>query len=152
MPEREAEFEAQFAQLVKDVEEGRKAAIEEPSARARMLAAKWREQPPPSAPWRGEAPSLCDDTTKPKKGSATGRVWPRNLTIAVIIGALTVGIVEMMRHNGSHGAPTASAANGTPSVTRSASGSASAVSQIPVSRLFPRTVQGAGGTVYTLVT
>jgi hypothetical protein len=87
-----------------------------------------------------------------EEGVCDGSVWPRNLTIAVIIGALTVGVVEMMRHNGLHGAPTASAANGTPSVTRSASGSASAVSQIPVSRLFPRTVQGANGTVYTLVT
>lgn len=152
--EREAEFEAQFAQLVKEVEEGRSAAIEEPSARARMLAAQWREQPPPSAPWRGEAPSSDDGAATSGKGSATGRVWPRNLAIAVVIGALTVGYVEMTRHNGSSGAPSLSAASSAPSVVRSASGSASAgaVSQIPVSQLFPRTVQGADGTVYSLVT
>ena len=150
-PERDEEFEARFAQLLKDVEEGRKAAFEEPSAQARMLGAQGLEQPP----------------DRPRKSSSTGRVWPRNALIAVVVGALTAGAVEVKRHRGFHGAPTAavaSSAKGAPSATQGASASASAstststststdaVSQIPVSQLYPQTVKGAGGTVYTLVT
>lgn len=162
-PEPDTEFEAKFAQLVKDVEEGRKAAVEEPSARARMLAAQWRDQPP-SAPRQGAAPSPGEATSGPRKDSSAARVWPRNLAIAVIIGALTFGAVELRRQHGSPGAPAASSADSTPSVARGASADASAsasasmsasadsVSQIPVSRLYPQTVRGADGTLYTLVT
>lgn len=156
-PEQDPEFEAQFAQLVKDVKEGRKAVVQEPSARARMLAAKWREQPPPSTPWRGEPTPSGDAPTKPGTRDAKRRVWPRNLAIAAITGALTVGGVEMVRHNHSHGVPTASSAQATPPQTQPTNAQASAattsaVPQIPVSQLFPTTVHGSNGTTYTLVT
>ena len=157
-PERDPEFEAQFARLVKEVEEGRKAVIEKPSARAPMLAAKRREQPPPGTPWRGDVPPSGDAPTAPKDKTAGGRIWLRNLAIAVIVGALTVGVVKMLRHSSSRGVPVTASANVTPSLKQSASASAGAsaaagsVSQIPVSQLFPQTVHGAGGTIYTLVT
>jgi len=162
--EHDPELEAQFAQLVKDVEEGRKAAVEEPSARARMLAAKWREEPPPSVPWRGDVPPPADVPAKPAARTGGGRVWLRNTVIAVVAGALTVGVVETLQHTGSHSAPAAAAADVTPSPTQDAGVAASAatgaatgvatgaVSQIPVSQLFPQTVRGAGGTTFTLVT
>jgi hypothetical protein len=159
-PERaepDPEFEAQFAQLMKDVEEGRKAAVEEPSARARTLAAEWREQPPASTPWRGDVPRFGDDAPiKPAERTGSGRVWLRNLAIAVIVGALTVGVVETLRHNGSRDVPAAASAGVGPSLTQGAGTAAGAapgtVSQIPVSQLFPQTVHGAGGTTFTLVT
>lgn len=138
-PERsepDAAFEAQFAQLMKDVEEGRKAAVEEPSARARMLAAKWREEPPTNTAWRADGPSFGGDAVKRR------RVWPRNLAIAVILGALTVGVVQTMREKDSPASAVANAVPATPA----------AISQIPVSQLYPQTVRGAGGTIYTLVT
>jgi hypothetical protein len=82
---------------MQDVEQGRKAPFEEPSARARMLASQWRDQPPPTTPWRGDAPSVGDATAparKPAKGK--GR-WVRGLAIAIIIGALgTVVAVQML--------------------------------------------------------
>lgn len=155
-PERDPEFEAQFAQLVEEVEKSSKAAVEEPSARARMLAAKWREQPPPSTPWRGEPTPFGDAANEPRKRDARVRVWPRNLAIAVIAGALAIGGAKLVRHNHSHDVPTASLAGATPSPTQPTSAGASAatgaVSQIPVSRLFPKTVHGSNGTTYTLVT
>ncbi|HTJ72954.1 MAG TPA: hypothetical protein VL551_35780 [Actinospica sp.] len=167
-PEPDEDFEAQFARLVKDVEEGRKAAAEEPSARARMLAAKWRDQPPPSTPWRGDVPTFGDATaeqqrTERARGRGARRVWPRNLAIAVIIGALTVGVVQTMRERKPQAAGTATptaaatgaasaAASPATSSAASAAASSAAVAQIPVSELFPDTVHGSNGTVYTLVT
>ncbi|HWG26655.1 hypothetical protein [Actinospica sp.] len=164
-PEHDADFEAQFAQLVKDVEQGRKAAAEEPSARARMLASKWREQPPPSTPWRGDAPSFGHAAAEPERPEwpERRRVWPRNLAIAIIVGAVAVGVVQTMRQKDAHGTSPAANANrnanadSTPSAsprgTASATGAASGtVSQIPVSQLFPQTVHGTNGAVYTLVT
>lgn len=164
-PERDADFEELFAQLVKDVEEGRKGAIEEPSAQARMLAAPWREQPPGAAR-RDGASSFAEAATRPEKRSSTKRAWPRNAAAFVVVGALTFGAVEMKRHMGAHGTAASSSADSAPSVASGASAGAGtstgasasggtgagAVSQIPVSRLFPQTVKGAGGTVYTLVT
>ena len=163
-PKQDADFEAQFAQLVKDVEQGRKAAAEEPSARARMLAAKWRDQPPPSTPWRGDAPSFGDAAAEPEKSEKwpeRRRVWPRNLAIAIIIGAVAVGVVQTMRQKDAHATSSASNANGNAKATPSASPRSAAsatnaasgtVSQIPVSQLFPQTIQGTNGAVYTLVT
>jgi hypothetical protein len=168
-PEPDADFEARFAQLVKDVEQGRKAAAEEPSARARMLAAQRRDQPPPSSPWRGDAPS-SDDAAAKQARRPVPRVWPRNLALAVIIGALAVAVVGTMRQKNSPRASGTAAtsakatsavassggtrtagptASGTPLSTTSANG---AVSQIALAQLFPQTVHGTNGTVYTLVT
>lgn len=168
-PERDADFEARFAQLVKDVEAGRKGAIEEPSAQARMLAAQRREQPPGAAR-RDGTPSFAEAATKPEKRTPTKRAWPRNAAAFAVVGALTFGAVEAKRHMGAHGTAASSSVDSAPSAASSASAGASAdksagagagstagagadaVSQIPVSRLFPQTVKGAGGTVYTLVT
>lgn len=166
--EPDPDFEAQFAQLVREVEEGRPAPVQEPSARARMLQNTWRDQPPPSRPWRGDVPTFGDATVEAQKaqkggrGSAgNGRVWPRNLAIAVIVGALAYGLLETTFHrSGSTAAnvprTTSTQAAGTKAsaaAARSADSAAhvAADALIPVAQLFPASVHGSNGTTYTLV-
>lgn len=145
-PEPDPDFEAQFAQLVKEVEEGRR---------------------PVGTPPRDDAAAKpAEGRAKPERGSRTRRVWPRNLAIVVIAGALAAGAFETTRHNGRHEAPTAAPGDATaapgdataaPSAVTAApsddvtASPAPSLSQIPVSRLFPQTVHGTNGTTYTLV-
>ena len=68
--EPDPDFEAQFAQLVREVQQGRPAAVHEPSARARMLQNRWREQPPPTTPWRGEYPTVGDAAVRARAHSS----------------------------------------------------------------------------------
>jgi hypothetical protein len=169
--EPDPDFEAQFARLVREVEQGRAAPVHEPSARARMLQSKWREEPPATAPWRGDVPTLGDETAR--KTQHTGRQrggrrnWPRNAVIAVIVGALVLAVVETELQDRSHAAAadaprvastsTAGTATSTPSAAGTATSPSSAAAAvaadalIPVAQLFPATVHGANGTTYTLV-
>jgi hypothetical protein len=170
-PDSDPEFEAQFARLVEEVEEGRRSTVGEPPARNATLADKRRDQ----------TPSTADAANGRGRDSSARRVWPRNLAIAGIVGALTIAVVKVLP-NGSPAASTLPTAGGvsapassgaadagaSPSTDASAnagtdaSGSASAnatavaagdaVSQIPVSQLFPESVRGTGGAMYTLVT
>lgn len=139
-----------------------------------MLAAQWRDQPPAPAPGRGPASWPGDASNGREQAAPERRVWPRNLAIAVIIGALAYGIVNTLRPNGAPGAARAATADSTSSATAEAASpgtpsasagtadtagaadtgaaGAGAVSQIPVSQLFPQSVKGTDGTVYTLVT
>ncbi|MBR7833046.1 hypothetical protein KDL01_07215 [Actinospica durhamensis] len=76
--EPDPDFEAQFAQLVREVQQGRPAAVHEPSARARMLQNRWREEPPPTTPWRGEHPTVGDATVRGRaRGPAPTPLAPR---------------------------------------------------------------------------
>jgi hypothetical protein len=99
--ETDPDFDAQFAQLLREVEQGRPAPVKEPSARARMLQNKWRDQPPPTTPWRGDVPTLGDATArfgKTKRNRARARQSVlRNAVIAIIIGVLAFGILETIR-------------------------------------------------------
>lgn len=153
-PEGDPDFETQFARLVEEVERGRRTVAE---------------------PDRGQGGR-----------KTTRRVWPRNLAVAVIAGALAVGAAVFLRHGGlpgMHGSgvhDAAVAGSGTASAKAGESGKggeggsatassataelagaesagagsadAAGVSQIAVSELFPQTVRGTNGTVYTLVT
>jgi hypothetical protein len=158
--EPDPDFDAQFAKLIREVEAGRPAAVHEPSARARMLQQKWRDQPPPTTPWRGEAPTLGDATAEASRARKAkyrriyhgGRAWARNLVIALIICALVFAVVETRRQDRS-----TSASNG-PQVTETSSPTASSAAShlaanalIPVGQLYPKTVAGANGTTYRLV-
>ncbi|MFJ6382415.1 hypothetical protein ACIQI7_20720 [Kitasatospora sp. NPDC092039] len=107
------------------------------------------------------------------------RVWPRNLALALVAGAVAAGALTLLRPDGDEdGAPAAAApsASGAPSgaaafaipsaaVTPSASAaqvsaapaaassdaSAAAASLLPLDQLFPAQVKAAGGEVYTRV-
>ncbi len=172
--EPDPDFEAQFAQLVREIEQGRPAAVREPSARARMLQNRWREQPPPTTPWRGDIPTVGDATvnrarpaasaTAPQPaatrrrgprirrggygGARVGRDWPRDVVIALIVGVLIFGVVETVRQDHGH-----SAANDAPAAPAqsAAAGQPAADAMIPLGQLFPRTVPAADGGAFTLV-
>jgi hypothetical protein len=134
-----------------------------------MLQNRWREEPPPTAPWRGDIPTLGDETARTTKGTAARttksareqggnrRVWPRNAVIAVIVGALVLAVVETNLQGESHAAAsnqpqaTSTSTAATPTSSPSAAAGVAADALIPVAQLFPATVRGSNGTTYTLV-
>ncbi|WP_051451582.1 hypothetical protein [Actinospica robiniae] len=157
-PEPDPEFDAEFAKLLRDMAAGRPARVHEPSARARMLQSQWRDQPPPTTPWRGDAPTFGDATVeangarkaKYRRGNPGGRAWPRNTAIAVIIGALAFAMIETDR--GRSGAAGANAQQATSTVTATSdSAYLAADGMIPLAQLFPKTVPAADGASYELL-
>lgn len=156
--EPDPDFEAAFAKLVRDMEAGRPARVHEPSARARMLQNQWREQPPPTTPWRGEWPTFGDATAEAgnarrnryRRGYAAVRVWPRRTAIAVIICALAFAVVETDRDRSKTAAVNAPQPTATARATPDAAHLA-ADGLIPLAELFPGTVPAANGTAYTLL-
>lgn len=56
MDEEQAPQEGDWDEVDLDYRFIRSAEVKEPSARARMLAARWRREPPEPQPWRSDKP------------------------------------------------------------------------------------------------
>ncbi|MET8980373.1 hypothetical protein ABZX85_32685 [Streptomyces sp. NPDC004539] len=81
--EEEREFDLRWA-------EG--AASKEPSARARMLAAKWKEEPPEAVPFRGEPVGRRRRLRVPRVRLGAGSPWR---SVVVVFGTIAVVIVVL---------------------------------------------------------
>ena len=62
----------------------------EPSARARMLAARWKEEPPEAVPFRGEAVGRRRRVRVPRVRLGAGSPWR---SVVVVFGIIAVVIV-----------------------------------------------------------
>jgi hypothetical protein len=86
--------------VVLDEEFVRSAAVKEPGARARQLAARWSDQPPPAAPWReaADTPRARLSPTASARGrgarGARARRVARDLLIAAAVGAAVVCFIR----------------------------------------------------------
>ncbi|MFI1352321.1 hypothetical protein ACH4TV_01830 [Streptomyces sp. NPDC020898] len=63
------------------------AELKEPSARARMLAARWKENPPEAVPFRGEP-----EGARPRRSSWIRSSW---ISTAVVLGCVA-GIILLL--------------------------------------------------------
>lgn len=158
-PEPDPDLDAEFAKLLRDMAAGRPARVHEPSARARMLQNEWLQEPPPTTPWRGEAPAFGDATAEAgggrkaryRRGYPGARVWPRNVAIGAIVCALAFAIVETDRARPKSASANARQATPAASATSSDPAHFAADDVIPLAQLFPKTVPGANGVTYTLL-
>ncbi|MHC5904825.1 SCO2583/SCO2584 N-terminal domain-containing protein [Streptomyces sp. S6] len=66
------------------------AAHKEPSARARMLAAKWREEPPEAVPFRGEPVGRGRRFRMPRVPLGAGSPWRSVVLVFGIVALLIV--------------------------------------------------------------
>lgn len=87
--------------IVLDEDFVRAATNKEPSARARARSARWSEQPPEAAGWRGAAPGSspvadpwADQGRRARRGQ---RLWVRNLVLVLAVASV-VGYLVYPRH------------------------------------------------------
>ncbi|MFM9448953.1 hypothetical protein [Streptomyces acidiscabies] len=64
----------------------------EPSARARMLAAKWKEEPPEAVPFRGEPSGRRRRLRVPRVRLGAGSPWR---SVVVVFGSVAVLILVL---------------------------------------------------------
>ena len=88
--EEEREFDLRWA-------EG--AVHKEPSARARMLAAKWKQEPPEAVPFRGEAAGRGRRIRMPRVRPAADSPW-RSVVLVFGIVALLIVVLGYSGYQG----------------------------------------------------